>query len=388
MTKIDATSEYFLHLLCAGLRDTAPLPVPDGVSMETVYKLSKLHRVDDVVFAALKCLDQKPEFYERWYKRHCMAITRSATQLYEHGQICRALTEAGVQVLPYKGIVLKSYYPEASMRFMSDIDMLYVVPGEDHERVRAVMESLGYTTEQFGTGVHDTYHKPPLMSVELHRVIFSPDADGYLSNADYISAATQGADGAMALPLPYLYFATLSHLVKHLRTDAADLRSVIDLYLLRSAMNAQQIAETDALCARASLDKTDRVMQAIALAIFEQQAPDACTQGCISYLLRSPADRLGADAKYLGSYQKGDSVGTAKLRYYLHLVLPGYTYMKKSYPVLCKAPVLLPFAWLWRWVDVLLHQRGRAKRALHRFDSLDAADTSRAKDDLAMFGLE
>jgi hypothetical protein len=388
MNKIDATSEYFLHLLCTGMRGTAPQPVPEGISMEQVYKLAKLHRVDDVAFAAVKRLDGKPDFYERWYKRHCMAITRSATQLYEHGQICRALTEAGVQVLPYKGIVLKGYYPEASMRFMSDIDMLYVVPNEDHERVRAAMESLGYTTEQFGTGVHDTYHKPPLMSVELHRVIFSPDADGYLSNADYMSAAAQCADGTMALPLPYLYFATLSHLVKHLRTDAADLRSVIDLYLLRGAMNAQQIAQTDELCARASLDETNRIMQAIALAIFEQQSPDARTQDCIAYLLRSPADTQGADAKYLGSYQKGGSVGTAKLRYYLHLVLPGYAYMKKNYPVLAKAPVLLPLAWLWRWADVLLHQRGRAKRALHRFDRLDAKDTSRAKDDLAMFGLK
>lgn len=383
-----AAIAYFQSLLAAGLLGSSPAPIPDGVDMTEVYKLSKLHRVDDVVFAALSRLEDKPDFFDRWYKRHCMAISRSATQLYEYGQITSALVAAGARVLPYKGIRLKAFYPEASMRYMSDIDLLYLPPDGDHSRVRAVMESLGYTTEQFDTGVHDVYHKPPVMSVELHRVIFSPDADGYLSNADYMAAATPDADGVLQLPLPHLYFASLTHLVKHLRTDAADLRSVIDLYLLRRAMSGEQHAAADALIRSASLSATDTTLQAVARYLLEGEIPDQNTLDCAQYLLCAIADRSHADAKYLNSYRGKGPVAAGKLRYLLHLVLPGYTYMKKSYPVLGKCPLLLPVLWPWRWLDVLLHQRGRARQAVRRFDGLDRDAAEQEQKILAMFGLK
>lgn len=388
MQDLQTTSGYFLHLLRAGLRAQAPLPPPEGVELARVYALAKLHKVDDVVFAAVDRLEQKPDFFDRWYKRHCMAISRSATQRYEYGRITSALVAEGARVLPYKGILLKDYYPEASMRYMTDIDLLYLPPDGDHGRVRRAMESLGYTTEQFGVGVHDVYHMPPIMSVELHRVIFSPEADGYLSNADYMAAATPDAEGVLQLPLSHLYFASLTHLVKHLRTDAADLRSVIDLYLLDRAMSREQRKAANALIHTASLTQTDSTLQAVARFLLEDQAPDADTQACAQYLLCAIADSRHADAKYLNSYRGEGSVASGKLRYLLHLVLPGYGYMKKAYPILGKCPPLLPLLWPWRWLDVLLHQRGRAKQAVRRFDGLDRDAADRERKILSLFGLK
>lgn len=382
------TTQYFLHLLCAGLSGAVPQPCPDGVDLPAVYKLAKLHRVDDVLFAAVNRLESKPEFFERWYKRHCMAVARSATQLYEHSLICSALTAAGAKVLPYKGIVLKGFYPEASMRYMSDIDMLYLAPDDDHGLVKAAMESLGYTTEQFDTGVHDVYHKPPVMSVELHRIIFSKKGDGYLSTADYMAAATPDERGVYALPLPYLYLASLTHLVKHLRTDAADVRSVIDLYLLGRAMTAEQAAQTEALVADAGLMDTNAIIRAVADAWLDGKPADERTLACADYLLFAIADARHADAKYLNSYRREGSVAKGKLLYFWHLLLPGYTYMKKNYPILAKAPILLPVLWPWRWIDVALHHRGRAKQAVHRFDALDQAAAEREKQMLHLFGLQ
>lgn len=387
MQEKNAAISYFLHLLGAGLSGALPSPCPDGVDFAKVYKLAKLHRVDDVVFAAVNRLENKPEFFERWYKRHCMAVARSATQLYEHAQICHALTDTGAKVLPYKGIVLKSYYPEASMRYMSDIDLLYLAPDGDHDRVKAAMESLGYTTEQFGCGVHDVYHKPPIMNVELHRIIFSEQGDGYLPTADYMAAATPDGRGVYTLPLPYLYLASLTHLVKHLRTDVADARSVIDLYLLRRAMTPEQTAQADTLVVSAKLTETDGVIRAVAAAWLDGVPADARTQFCADYLLCAIADARHADAKYLNSYRGKGSVASGKLRYFWHLILPGYTYMKKNYPILAKAPVLLPIMWPVRWVDVLLHQRGRAKQAVRRFDSLDQAAAEHEQEILSKFGL-
>ena len=382
------TTQYFLHLLCAGLSGAVPQPCPDGVDLPAVYKLAKLHRVDDVLFAAVNRLESKPEFFERWYKRHCMAVARSATQLYEHSLICSALTAAGAKVLPYKGIVLKGYYPEASMRYMSDIDLLYLAPDGDHGCVKAAMESLGYTTEQFNGDVHDVYHKPPVMSVELHRIIFSKKGDGYLSTADYMAAATPDERGVYVLPLPYLYLASLTHLVKHLRTDAADARSVIDLYLLARAMTPEQAQKTASLVADAELTETDGIIRAVADAWLDGAPADARTQSCADYLLFAIADARHADAKYLNSYRGEGSVASGKLRYFWHLILPGYSYMKKHYPVLRKAPILLPIMWPVRWVDVLLHQRGRAKKAVRRFDSLDQAAAEREQHMLQLFGLQ
>lgn len=383
-----ATTEYFLHLVSCGLSGASPLPCPDGVDMMNIYRLCKLHRVDDVAFSAVNRLASKPDFFERWYKRHCMAVARSATQLYEYDTICAFLVKAGVKVLPYKGIVLRGYYPEASMRYMSDIDMLYLAPDDDHGLVKAAMESLGYTTEQFDTGVHDVYHKPPVMSVEMHRIIFSQKGEGFLSNADYMAAATPDERGVYVLPLPYLYLASLTHLVKHLRTDAADARSVIDLYLLGRAMTAEQAAQTEALVADAGLMDTNAIIRAVADAWLDGAPADARTQACADYLLFAIADARHADAKYLNSYRGEGSVASGKLRYFGHLILPGYSYMKKNYPVLRKAPILLPIMWPVRWVDVLLHQRGRAKKAVRRFDSLDQAAAEREKQMLHLFGLQ
>ena len=61
------------------------------------------------------------------------------------------------------------------MRQMSDVDILF--DASHANDVKEALESLGYTTESFGKGNHDVYHKEPVSNFEMHRDLFGQSYD-------------------------------------------------------------------------------------------------------------------------------------------------------------------------------------------------------------------
>ena len=92
---------------------------------------------------------------------------------------------------------------------------------------------------------------------------------------------------------------------------------------------------------------------------------------------RKLPDRMGW--KYM------DKGGKSRVMFFLSRTFYPYSGMCSMYPVLKKWPVLLPFAWVHRILDVLLHRRENAVRIANaKVNDEDARHVRRLMDN---FGL-
>ncbi len=236
MIEANKNAEYFISLLAAAVSDDSEdfaLPGKD-VRLEEIYRLAQSHGVTALVYEFLQKLGfEAPDsaeyraFTEQYYK----AVVKETEQDIAFSEVCGALREGGAEVMPIKGIVCKHYYPKTYYRSMTDVDILY--RGISRDYVHDIMESLGYTMSGSTASYHDTFVKPPHVSVELHE---SPVSKKDLS-APYFDTvftrAVANADQTLAMTREDEYIYMLAHAARHFFDGGLGVRPLLDIYLFR-----------------------------------------------------------------------------------------------------------------------------------------------------------
>lgn len=160
-----------LQAAAAGLAPAAP-----PANWAEVLDLAALHQVERFLYPLM--LEWPPAsrpaapLMARCRTSFLGAAARHVRVAVQMQELLSALVEAGVRVIPLKGVWLaERVYADAACRPMCDIDLL--VPPEDLHRARAVFERLGYATAAGDAGGEDAHHvcyqrpRAP-MPIELH----------------------------------------------------------------------------------------------------------------------------------------------------------------------------------------------------------------------------
>ncbi|NUP07094.1 MAG: hypothetical protein HOW73_13650 [Polyangiaceae bacterium] len=140
---------------------------------------------------------------------HAMEVLRCTRELEE------ALRSAGVEMAPLKGVALldAGVLPNPGIRFCLDLDVL--TRPKDRERVRAVLERLGYASAGLGGAPkHLPEYRRGTMIVEVHEVAFW-DRAGKKYGFDELATERD--------PLAF----TLVHLVHHLHVSSVTTPSLV-----------------------------------------------------------------------------------------------------------------------------------------------------------------
>lgn len=335
---------YLISILKALLKDEQPPEPPEGCDLGIVFKLAQAHSVAGMAYYAIEKLDIPPEgeFAAAWRQVRDKAIVKDITQLSELESIGAAFSSAGIRYLPLKGSIIKHYYPQSDMRTMADIDML--IDPENVGKARDIMLSLGYSCEHFGYDVHDIYHKPPVMNVEIHRELFGEEGQEFKGVFGSPWELCE-RDGMRFRFRDNEFFAyVLAHAIKHLEEGGTGIRTVMDLWVCLDSN--KNIDAEKALALLESSGKRSAAERLIALSrVWFGDAPHT--------------DETMALQRYiLGSGTYGTVTNSAQNRiktsgragYFFQLIFPTFTHMRQHYPILKKAPVLLPACWFVRLV--------------------------------------
>lgn len=148
------------------------------------------------------------------------------------GEVGARFEGAGVAYLPFKGAVLRDYYPQPELRTMGDMDVL--IHARDREATDAILLGLGYQKYVDNHAVW-TYYKGKAM-FEIHDVMFYE----YLSNSvDYrgyfqhIWETARSGPGTCCRPEPNRHFLYLvAHTAKHIINNGMGLRAFLDLVFM------------------------------------------------------------------------------------------------------------------------------------------------------------
>ena len=309
----------FLNTVAAVLNNEKPSALPEGISADDVFELGSRRNMAPITFCALNLVMPKPVSdqwgeYQKQFLDDCM---RSETQMSEYHKLVEYLCGNGVKIIPLKGCVMKELYPSPFFRAMADVDLLY--EGVSTKKIAGLMEAFGYSAESLEKSHHDVFYKEPCMNVELHRQLMDDDSP-YKPIFEHLFER--------ALPdekIPNLYHLTPADLYIHVIAHAA------------KHFKNQRFEEK---------------IKTIAYAFFgDEQADVSALDMELFFPDRNTEQPSPAGWAYM---ERG---GKNQFLFFLHKIFFPYSRMCIMYPVLKKWPVLLPFAWIHRICDRLLHNR-------------------------------
>lgn len=357
--------DYLLALLRSVLNNEKPPELPEGISFEEVFRVAKAHSVANTAFYAVERLEKKPAetLMSEWEQLRDMAVVKDINQLTELELISGVLSEKNIRHIPLKGSVLKELYPQSDMRTMADIDML--VDETNAADVRDIMRGLGYECEHFGYDIHDIYYKKPIMNVEIHRALFGEEGRQFGEVfASPFSLCERSDDMRAVFSDDYFLAYVIAHALKHYEEGGTGIRSFMDIavYLRAKPVNTERVCE---ILEPSGCAETARDFIRLSRIWFEGEKGGEKYVKMAEYVLSGGT--YGTIQNSVGNKVK--SGGRAK--YLFRLVFPTFWHMKQHYPILKKAPVLLPFCWLVRLVTkpfINREQNAAKLRALTKND--------------------
>ena len=319
----------------------------------SVYRLAKQHDLAHVVadFVDRNQIEVDAELQAKLQREALLSVYRHEQMKYAFAQICAAFDDAGIAYIPLKGAVIRPYYPYESMRTSCDIDVL--IHEKDIDTAIPALEAMGCRCGE--RNYHDvSLYSPNKIHLELHFSIQEnmDNLDAVLKDAwDY---AVQKNGSQYAFSEEFFAFHMFAHMAYHFVSGGCGIRALLDIWVMEHRMGISHFCAR-ALLERAGIYRFATEMSGLAERCFSRNDADAFADSILKYIFRGGV---------YGSVQNHVAVDQSKndnrVAYVFKRLFPSYKSMTVPYPLLKKAPYLLPFCWVARWMRALFG--GKSKR--------------------------
>ncbi len=359
MTNENSTGRTHHHLLMqiigsmlSGATDNANLV--ENLTRDTIIPVSNLAKKHDLAhivarFISQNGIDVDPTLNDKLQREDYLAAYRNRQMGHTYGEICLAFDEAGIDYLPLKGSVIRAFYPYESMRTSCDIDIL--VKEDDVDAAVECLVARGYTAGE--RHYHDvSVYSPSKIHLELHFSILEniDSLDSVL--ADVWKYAKVGAGHRYELSPEFLYYHFTAHMAYHFLAGGCGIKSLMDLWILEHKMGLK-VENARELLEKGGIYKFALQMQEIANKCFLGEELDEFSEKIFGYICGGGV--YGNSENLIAINRRGNK---SKLAYLWMRLFPSFRTMSITYPILKKAPILLPFCWVARWIRALF--KGKA----------------------------
>lgn len=379
--------KYLTHLIACTLNDAEPEAPFEGIDWEQLYQLACFQKACALIYPSLQKLAVPDAVMKKFtYSNHKMTA-REARQEIESKTILTILKEKGISFIKMKGVVIKNYYPMPAMRPQSDVDL--IVSKEDRVRAGEIMKGLGY--EVLIKKEHtDEYVKDKFFYYEFHSSLNSAFSFSELFSEPFTK--TKPAEDSLGVVFTdeYFYIHIITHLYKHFVIEGCGLRPFCDLYIFEKThpnLDKDFIAKT---LSDYGLKDFYEIILSLCKCFF-QNAPYGDNQRDIATFVFRCGDHGSNAIRYLteANPNKKQSLSFwSKLHFALEIYFPPAKNLKYRYPVLEKAPVLLPFYWVKRGFHTLFFKKEALKNQKRKIDSVNSEEIKEAKKIFKLMGFK
>ena len=370
--------DVFLSLLRDHVNQTISAVSEEEINWKTVYEYAKQQSLMGVCYVQIKKLIEAglsvpADVLNMFHKGFFNDVYVAENHRVYMEELSNAFQEKEIVCLPFKGWVIKDYWPVPELRTMGDVDIL--VHSEDRESSDSVMESLSYDRFIDNHAVW-TYHKKD-MAVELHDHMFYEHLVSDIDYVAYFDQAWEHSKPKLDESFHFLYLIT--HMAKHTINHGMGFRAYMDLVLLcskaKTGMRWDWIREE---LTRLKLLRFTETCFAFCRSWFGFEPPlpageldpefysfvtDKLFQDGI-FGLENRQNEASVSAKEIAHTDRSYIAGALKLT--LHRIFPPYEEMQLVpwYSFVDGRPWLLPFAWVYRWGYCLIHKQEQSKELL------------------------
>ena len=353
-------------------------------------KIAKNHAIMPMFYyGALNCgVDNSLNAMQGLFMSTCQYISLTQQQIHSTNEIFSAFQKNGIDYMPLKGTLLRDMYPKTEMRSMCDADIL--IKTEQYDKIKPVMQELGFT--ETVESDHELIWKRKLVTIELHKRLmpsYNKDYYAYFGDGWQLGKAKDGTRYSMTDEDQMVYLFT--HFAKHYRDGGIGIRHIVDLWVYRK--NKPDLDEDYIKAQLEALMLYEFYVNILkTLSVwFDGQESDATTDFITSFIFSSGI--YGTKEAHLFSQavrlsKKAGSAKGVKLRKMWKLTFLPYNAMRKKYPVLEKAPILLPVMWVIRIFSVILFKSEKVKQQNQVMNKITDEGIDSYQQSLSFVGLD
>ncbi len=365
-------------------------PLPADFDWKMAYEFGKRHQIIPLLYYGGAHIE---EFVNSAIGTSFLMVTMklasfSENQLNELNLVTDSFESEGVEYLKLKGSNLKTLYPHLEMRLMSDADVLIRV--EQMPQIEKIVKKLGYSYST--SSDHEWIWEKPELTLELHkRIIASYQKDFYEYFGDGWRLATK-IDGKSEYKmsnedeLVYL----ITHLAKHYRDAGIGIKHFADIYVFLNANPELDMSYVENALKKLKLYEFFVNAQATLNAWFCDTGYDEISEFITHKVFESGVyGQKLASLKAEALKDKKSAKKQTRLGKYVRLAFPKYENMCYIFPSLKKAPILLPFYWVFRWLRAIFCRRNKIKADVKKINNqIDEKEISEYQCELNYVGLD
>lgn len=338
-------------------------PAPfDGIDWYFLIKLAEKHNVLLMIAPVLKKLTLPDEAAKLFKSLNNFYVARLTRQNIEASVILSGLESQNIRYIKLKGSHIKEYYPNELMRSFTDVDLC--IDEENREKAGKILESMGYELKS-SLDYHDEYEKDSFYIYELHTKVVS-EQDKYKSVFDnpFEKAVAENENSSYKLKNEYLYLHLFFHLYKHFTNSGCGIRFFADFLVFREYVEDTDFEFVLSVLKKYKLTEFYKTLQNLLAYFFDGKPAEKSTEEIALYIFGN--NTTGNWMLNMANFSFWD-----KLKYFSKIWFPSANTLKERYPVLKKAPVLLPFCWIKRGFKSLFVDRTSLKNHISEVKTLN-----------------
>ncbi len=333
--------------------------LPADFDWQAAYDLTKKHQIIPLIFyGALNSGISIPDEFKKDFETGTYtAAAISINQRYYLSKIHTAFQEKDIDYVALKGAILKELYPRHEMRQMSDADIL--IKPSQYDAIKSVMLKLGFE-EKYQSDHELVWAKNGFLNVELHKRLipsYNKDYYKYFGDGWTLCNKTDTSRHEMSNEDNFIYIFT--HFAKHYRDGGIGIRHLVDFKVLLQAYSLDFGYIEDELKKLKLLEFYKNIIKTLEVwfnnAESEYEAELITKRIFESDSYGNYENSVLSDAVKLSETKNTN--GSIKAAKAFQLVFWPYKNMCVKYPVLVKAPFLLPLMWAVRVFSAIFNKK-------------------------------
>ena len=385
---MDTVKQGAIALMKSAITGVA-YPLPEDFDLEAAYPVLAPHHMDALIYAgAVNCgIPQSSPIMKQLFQRYCRHLLISEGQLRQIRRISEAFEENGIDYLPLKGCRMKHLYPKPELRNMGDADIL--IRMEQYPEIMPIMESLGFAIGKETT--HELRWNHRELKVELHKRLMPfhhDDFCNYFGSGWQTASQHTGHCWSMSEEDEWLF--NFTHFTKHFRENGIGCRHLVDLWVfLQNHTGMDEVYLRKELKKMHLLEFYHNILSVIAV-WFEDAVSDEKSLFITDYIFSCGSWGNMENHVLYQQLRSGKTLTgtTNKVLYLWQAAFPGIRFLRIKYPILNKAPWMLPAAWMHRLISKLLFEPHLAKHIKQNAEHLTTEKLQSRKQMLNYLGLE
>ena len=384
--KYEQEQDYIIELLKCAITNATPSALDEELDWDVVFNYAKIHRIVPVLYFSIQKLPKdiksnisNLEQYEFAYKSN---LVDDANRENEISIIKNLLASNDVDYILLKGSVTKHFYPDTSMRMMSDVDILY--RNADSNNIKRLLESNGYTQTKSTPKDAMYLSSNQLVKVEMQQSLLDDGFTEWLKYLDTVWDRCDKQDNEYTMTQEDFYIYHIVHMAKHFINGGIGLRHVSDTWIIKNHYSDLDSNYTEKVFKELSLDKFEQNISGLCKYWFEDNIPsDKKTIDLLSEYIFANGAFGNISQQSTNEAVNNSSTGIS------NKIFPSKTTMANYYgDVITNHPITFPFYWVRLTFERLFTNHNKTKSKIKTISNISETQKVKTKELFEMCGLK